>query len=395
MTNLTEGSLKRRAFLGIAAGGAAAVAVPGIARAATGQRSATSSILARAAGPTAGRLDRPRPGPGRAPWSGPARPATPPPSLLFDPRFDGQHPAGIAYVKNAARRVDLPGVRPQVRASRSPPGPAATATPAGQGIGGLIIDVSATSRRSRVSGIDRDGRRGHQAHRLLPRPGGQGPGGAGRVLPDGRHRRAHPGRRHRRHRAGLRPDLRQPGVAADRHRERRGAHRRRHPHQYSDLFWACQGGGGGNFGVVTSFTFRTVPAPEPVLFSLSWPWSQAARVVAAWQSWAPHAPGRALVEPAPGGGARRHARRASRSAAATWAATATRRTCSTSCTRRSARSPSSHFLSFPQPFLTAMLVEAGCSSHRLPGLPPALVRERRQALRACRSSPSPTSSPAR
>ena len=59
---------------------------------------------------------------------------------------------------------------------------------------------------------------------------------------------------------------------------------------YADLFWACQGGGGGNFGVVTSFTFRTVPAPEPVLFSLSWPWSQAARVVAAWQSWAPHAP---------------------------------------------------------------------------------------------------------
>ena len=27
-----------------------------------------------------------------------------------------------------------------------------------------------------------------------------------------------------------------------------------------------------------------------MLFSLSWPWSQAARVVAAWQSWAPHAP---------------------------------------------------------------------------------------------------------
>jgi FAD/FMN-containing dehydrogenase len=58
----------------------------------------------------------------------------------------------------------------------------------------------------------------------------------------------------------------------------------------SDLFWACRGGGGGNFGVVTSFTFTTHPAGDIILFFLSWPWSQAARVIAAWQSWAPHAP---------------------------------------------------------------------------------------------------------
>src|SRR5437016_3580454 len=57
-----------------------------------------------------------------------------------------------------------------------------------------------------------------------------------------------------------------------------------------DLFWACRGGGGGNFGVVTSFTFGTHPAGQIVLFFLSWPWSKAARVISAWQSWAPHAP---------------------------------------------------------------------------------------------------------
>jgi FAD/FMN-containing dehydrogenase len=57
-----------------------------------------------------------------------------------------------------------------------------------------------------------------------------------------------------------------------------------------DLYWACRGGGGGNFGVVTSFTFSTHPAGEIVLFFLSWPWSQADRVISAWQSWAPHAP---------------------------------------------------------------------------------------------------------
>jgi FAD/FMN-containing dehydrogenase len=58
----------------------------------------------------------------------------------------------------------------------------------------------------------------------------------------------------------------------------------------SDLYWASRGGGGGNFGVVTSFTFRTHRAADLVLFFLSWPWPVADRVIAAWQSWAPSAP---------------------------------------------------------------------------------------------------------
>jgi FAD/FMN-containing dehydrogenase len=59
---------------------------------------------------------------------------------------------------------------------------------------------------------------------------------------------------------------------------------------HSDLYWASQGGGGGNFGVATSFTFRTHNLRSLVVFFLSWPWSQAGRVMGAWQSWAPHAP---------------------------------------------------------------------------------------------------------
>ncbi len=56
-----------------------------------------------------------------------------------------------------------------------------------------------------------------------------------------------------------------------------------------ELFWACRGGGGGNFGVATSFTFRTHPIGNITLFFLRWPWSAAAEVVRAWQLWAPGA----------------------------------------------------------------------------------------------------------
>ncbi|PZR67376.1 MAG: twin-arginine translocation pathway signal protein [Candidatus Dormiibacter spiritus] len=57
-----------------------------------------------------------------------------------------------------------------------------------------------------------------------------------------------------------------------------------------DLFWALRGGGGGNFGVVTSFTFRVFRQASVATLYLEWPWSLAGQVVTAWQSWAPGAP---------------------------------------------------------------------------------------------------------
>jgi FAD binding domain/Berberine and berberine like len=60
--------------------------------------------------------------------------------------------------------------------------------------------------------------------------------------------------------------------------------------EHSDLYWALRGGGGGNFGIVTRFVFRTHPAGTVSTYSLEWPWSDAKQVVQAWQAFAPHAP---------------------------------------------------------------------------------------------------------
>lgn len=58
----------------------------------------------------------------------------------------------------------------------------------------------------------------------------------------------------------------------------------------ADLFWACRGGGGGHFGVNTSFTFRTrTPVPSSTCLLL-WPWRQAAQVLAVLQKIMAQAP---------------------------------------------------------------------------------------------------------
>jgi len=57
-----------------------------------------------------------------------------------------------------------------------------------------------------------------------------------------------------------------------------------------DLFWACRGGGGGNFGVVTSFRFRLRPAPQITTWYYRWDWSRAADVLRGWQAWAADSP---------------------------------------------------------------------------------------------------------
>jgi FAD/FMN-containing dehydrogenase len=359
VTQTTEASLKRRAFLGLAAGGVAAVAVPGIASAASAKSAATgtrSGLLASAAGASAADwtalgtdLAGPLVRPGESGY------ATA--KLLFDPRFDGQHPAGIAYVKSAhdvstclafARKFGIPFA---VRCGGH--------SYAGwSGSSGLVIDVSSLKTVA-VPGPTATvgaGTRLIDFYHGLAAKGRAVPGGscatvgiAGLTLG-----------------GGIGVTARAYGLTCDSLESvqivtANGAVLTANPQQNSDLFWACQGGGGGNFGVVTSFTFRTVPAPEPVLFSLSWPWSRAARVVAAWQSWAPHAPdamwSNLHLAAAPGGTTPRVTVGGCYLGSDGDAANLLNQLYA-----KVGASPSSHFLSYPQPFLTAMLIEAGCSS---------------------------------
>jgi FAD/FMN-containing dehydrogenase len=60
--------------------------------------------------------------------------------------------------------------------------------------------------------------------------------------------------------------------------------------RHSDLFWACRGGGGGNFGIVTQLEFRTHAVAQGSYFIASWPWAQVEEVLASFLRWAPHTP---------------------------------------------------------------------------------------------------------
>ena len=67
---------------------------------------------------------------------------------------------------------------------------------------------------------------------------------------------------------------------------------------HPELFWALRGGG-GNFGVVTSFEFRLHPiAPQLMFCAPLYPEADAARVIAAWRDFMATAPERfcSLVE---------------------------------------------------------------------------------------------------
>jgi FAD/FMN-containing dehydrogenase len=206
---------------------------------------------------------------------------------LFDPRFDGLRPAGIAYCgKPADVQACLAFVRKFKLAVRARSGGHSYAGWSSV-TGGLIVDVSRMSSFSASKGSVRAGAGialidfySRLAARGLAVPGGSCPtvGIAGLALGGGVGV------------VGRRFGLTSDNLEAVQIVTASGAILNCDAKHSNDLFWACRGGGGGNFGIATSFTFRAHPLRSLVLFFLYWPWSQAARVVDAWQNWAPHAP---------------------------------------------------------------------------------------------------------
>jgi FAD/FMN-containing dehydrogenase len=206
---------------------------------------------------------------------------------LFDPRFDAKRPAGIAYCATArdvsacvnfVRKFGLPVA---ARSGGHSYGGWSSVN------GGLIVDVTAINYFNVGAGSVTVGTGIHLidfynrlAARGLAVPGGSCAtvGIAGLTLG-----------------GGVGVLSRAFGLSSDNLESLRivtadGVIRTASGASNPNLYWASRGGGGGNFGIAVSFTFRTRRLGSVVLFFLQWPWSAAARVMTGWQNWAPYQP---------------------------------------------------------------------------------------------------------
>lgn len=201
---------------------------------------------------------------------------------LFQPRYDAVAPGAVAYPAHAgdvaacldfARRAAVPVV-----ARGGGHGYAGWSTRAG----GLVVDVGAmaavavTSDGVRVGAGARLGDvNAALAGRGLAVPTGLCPsvGIAGLTLG-----------------GGLGLASRAYGATCDRLTGARvvtpdGSVREVSADRDAELFWALRGGGGGNFGVVTEFRFRTHGVADCAFAELHWPVGDSASLLRGWQRW--------------------------------------------------------------------------------------------------------------
>ncbi len=128
---------------------------------------------------------------------------------------------------------------------------------------------------------------------------------------------------------------------------------------HPELLWAQRGGGGGNFGVVTRLTYRTYEVPPLTLFSLHFSWAAARDVLMAWMSWVPRQSddlwANCLLESAGADGL-------GVSVSGVWCGSPSRLDGLVNAfIAQTGATPTSRFVGGDD-YLTAMAIEAGCSS---------------------------------
>lgn len=281
---------------------------------------------------------------------------------LFDPRFDTARPAAIAFcaspvdVQKTVEFARAHGVRPIPRCGGHSYGGYSTGS-------GLVIDVTRMNR-VKVAGAKKGapitasvgaGTRlvdlyDHLAQARVLVPGGSCPtvGISGLALG-----------------GGIGVLARKYGLTCDAIRQLEivtadgrlltcdGA-------SHADLYWASRGGGGGNFGVVTSFTFTAHPIPELTLFTVNWPWEAAGEALGGWMAWLHGAPDELwsnfqILSAGSSGFI-------ARSTGVFVGGRAGLTSLVNRLVSRVGARPSSTFVGGPDPYLHVMLVEAGCAS---------------------------------
>ncbi|MEJ8640497.1 FAD-binding oxidoreductase [Streptomyces sp. MS1.HAVA.3] len=201
---------------------------------------------------------------------------------LFQPRYDAVAPGAVAYPAHAA---DVAVCLDFARRS------AAAVVPRGGGhgyagwstcAGGLVVDTGAMAEVS----VEGDGVRIGAGARLADVHATLA--GRGRSVPTGLCPSV--GIAGLTLGGGLGPASRAYGTTADQLSSARvvtpdGRIREVSADRDPELFWALRGGGGGNFGVVTEFRFRTHPVGDCAFAELHWPGGDSADVLRGWQRW--------------------------------------------------------------------------------------------------------------
>jgi FAD/FMN-containing dehydrogenase len=200
---------------------------------------------------------------------------------LFDPRFDHLHPLAVVECTSAADVATTIKFAKKQKLHCRPKAGGHSYVGASTMKGGVVIDVSRIAQASydassKIATIGA-GKDLYHAHAALANHGRTIPTGtcptvaaAGLTLG-----------------GGIGIASRQFGLTCDQLAgltmvTADAKKRTVNPSQHANLFWASRGGGGGNFGIVTSLRFHTQPTHRMGFFLLTFPWSHAAKVVRGW-----------------------------------------------------------------------------------------------------------------